>query len=54
MEAAVLGDRVAVMDHGIVQEGSAEELAAAPASAFVADFTGALGADRCARDDPTT
>ena len=42
-EAAVLGDRVAVIDGGrIVQEGTAGELAAAPASAFVADFTGAV------------
>jgi molybdate transport system ATP-binding protein len=42
-EAALLGDRVAVMDRGrVLQEGSASELAAAPASAFVADFTGAV------------
>ena len=42
-EAAVLGDRVAVMDAGrVVQAGTAGELAAAPASAFVADFTGAV------------
>jgi len=42
-EAAVLGDRVAVIDDGrIVQEGTPGELAAAPASAFVADFTGAV------------
>ncbi|MEA2142354.1 MAG: molybdate transport system ATP-binding protein [Solirubrobacteraceae bacterium] len=42
-EAAVLGDRVAVIDGGrIVQEGTAGELAASPASAFVADFTGAV------------
>jgi molybdate transport system ATP-binding protein len=42
-EAAVLGDRVAVIDGGrIVQEGTPAELAAAPASAFVADFTGAV------------
>jgi molybdate transport system ATP-binding protein len=42
-EAALLGDRVAVIDAGrIVQEGSARELAAAPASAFVADLTGAV------------
>jgi molybdopterin-binding protein len=34
---------VAVLDAGrIVQEGSARELAAAPASAFVADLTGAV------------
>jgi molybdate transport system ATP-binding protein len=42
-EAALLGDRVAVLDDGhIVQEGSARSLAAAPASAFVADLTGAV------------
>ncbi len=42
-EAAVLGDRVAVIDAGrIVQSGTAGELAAAPGSAFVADFTGAV------------
>jgi molybdate transport system ATP-binding protein len=41
-QAAVLGDSVAVIDRGqIVQRGSAAELAAAPASGFVADFTGA-------------
>jgi molybdate transport system ATP-binding protein len=42
-EATQLGDRVGVIDAGrIVQEGSATELAAAPRSAFVADFTGAV------------
>jgi molybdate transport system ATP-binding protein len=42
-EAAALGDEVAVLDGGrIIQRGSAEELAARPASAFVADFTGAV------------
>ncbi len=42
-EAALLGTRVGVIDGGrIVQEGTAAELAAAPASAFVADFTGAV------------
>jgi molybdate transport system ATP-binding protein len=42
-EAALLGDEVAVLDGGrIVQRGRAEELAARPASAFVADFTGAI------------
>jgi molybdate transport system ATP-binding protein len=42
-EAALLGDRVGVIDHGrVVQHGTAAELAAAPASAFVADFTGAV------------
>ena len=42
-EAALLGDRVGVIDGGrIVQLGTAGELAAAPASPFVADFTGAV------------
>lgn len=42
-EAAMLGDEVGVIDGGrIIQRGSASELAAAPASAFVADFTGAV------------
>ena len=42
-EAALLGDRVGVIDGGrIVQIGTAGELAAAPASPFVADFTGAV------------
>jgi molybdate transport system ATP-binding protein len=42
-EAALLGDRVAVMDGGrIVQEGAAADLGAAPATPFVADFTGAV------------
>lgn len=42
-EAALLGDRVAVMDSGrVVQEGSPAELAASPASAFVSDLTGAV------------
>ena len=42
-EAALLGDRVGVIDAGrIVQTGSAGDLAAAPASPFVADFTGAI------------
>ncbi len=52
-EAAVLGDRVAVIDSGrIVQEGTAGELAAAPASAFVADFTGAVVLTGVAREGP--
>ena len=43
LEAAQLGDRVGIVDAGrVVQEGSASELAAAPRSAFVADFTGAV------------
>jgi molybdate transport system ATP-binding protein len=42
-EAAQLGDRVGVVDAGrVVQEGTPTELAAAPRSAFVADFTGAV------------
>ena len=42
-EAALLADRIAVLDRGaVVQSGSATELAAAPASAFVADLTGAV------------
>jgi molybdate transport system ATP-binding protein len=42
-EAAVLGDEVAVLDGGrVVQRGRAEDLAARPASAFVADFAGAV------------
>jgi molybdate transport system ATP-binding protein len=42
-EAAMLGDRVGVLDRGrVVQLGSAAELAAAPASAFVADLAGAV------------
>lgn len=42
-EAAQLGDRVAIIDRGrVVQQGTPSELAAAPRSAFVADFTGAV------------
>jgi molybdate transport system ATP-binding protein len=42
-EAALLGDRVAVIDAGrVVQRGTAAELAAQPGSAFVADFAGAV------------
>jgi molybdate transport system ATP-binding protein len=42
-EAAVFGDTVAVIDAGrVVQQGSADVLAAAPATAFVADFAGAV------------
>ena len=52
-EAAVLGDRVAVIDGGrIVQQGTAGELAAAPGSAFVADFTGAVVLTGDARPGP--
>jgi molybdate transport system ATP-binding protein len=56
-EAALLGDRVAVIDGGrVLQQGSASALAAAPASAFVADFTGAVvltGAARRGQDGVT-
>jgi molybdate transport system ATP-binding protein len=42
-EGALLGDRVAVIDRGrVIQQGPAEELAATPQSAFVAEFTGAV------------
>lgn len=42
-EAATLADRIAVIDDGrVVQVGEANTLAAQPASAFVADFTGAV------------
>jgi molybdate transport system ATP-binding protein len=42
-EAALLGDEIGVIDAGrIIQRGTATELAAAPATAFVADFTGAV------------
>jgi molybdate transport system ATP-binding protein len=59
-EAAQLGDRVGIIDAGrIVQVGTSSELAAAPRSAFVADFTGAVvltgtarpGADRLTHVD---
>jgi molybdate transport system ATP-binding protein len=52
-EAALLGDRVAVLDEGrVVQEGTARELAAAPGSAFVADLTGAVVLTGDARQGP--
>jgi molybdate transport system ATP-binding protein len=42
-EGALLGDRVAVVDRGsVIQEGRPEELAAAPHSAFVAEFSGSV------------
>lgn len=42
-EAALLADEVAVMDGGrVVQRGTASQLAARPATAFVADFAGAV------------
>ena len=53
-EAATLAGDVAVLEHGhVVQRGTPRELAASPASAFVADFTGAsvlLGDARDAGD----
>ncbi|HEV7846663.1 MAG TPA: ABC transporter ATP-binding protein [Thermoleophilaceae bacterium] len=52
-EAAQLGDRVGVVDAGrIVQIGTPSELAAAPRSAFVADFTGAVVLTGSARRAP--
>jgi molybdate transport system ATP-binding protein len=42
-EAAQLADEIAVIDNGkVVQRGTADELAAQPRSAFVADFAGAV------------
>ncbi len=42
-EAALLASGLAVVDQGaIVQQGTAAEISARPASAFVADFTGAV------------
>jgi molybdate transport system ATP-binding protein len=42
-EAALLAGEVAVLERGrVVQRGTPSELAAAPASGFVADFTGAV------------
>jgi molybdate transport system ATP-binding protein len=42
-EASLLADEVAIMDSGrIVQRGTPAELADAPASPFIADFTGAV------------
>ncbi|MET0614888.1 MAG: ABC transporter ATP-binding protein [Thermoleophilaceae bacterium] len=52
-EAAQLGDRVGVIDRGhVIQEGTASQLAAAPRSAFVADFTGAVVLTGTARRGP--
>ena len=51
-EAALLAQRVAIVDRGrVLQEGSAEQLAAAPASAFVAEFTGSVVLTGRARTD---
>jgi molybdate transport system ATP-binding protein len=44
-EAALLAEEIFVMDEGrIVQQGTAAELSARPASAFVADFAGSVRA----------
>jgi molybdate transport system ATP-binding protein len=52
-EAAQLGDRVGIIDRGrVVQLGTASELAAAPGSAFVADFAGAVVLTGVARTTP--
>jgi len=52
-EAAALGDRVAIVDAGrMLQEGTPSDLAAAPRSAFVADFTGAVVLTGTARGGP--
>ena len=49
-EAALLGDEVAIVDRGrLVQRGRPRELAAQPASAFVADFLGASVIEGTAR-----
>lgn len=52
-EAALFGDRVGILDGGrIVQEAPPGELAARPASAFVAEFTGAVVLTGDARPGP--
>jgi molybdate transport system ATP-binding protein len=52
-EAAQLGDRVGIVDRGrVIQLGTPSELAAAPSSAFVADFTGAVVLTGVARRGP--
>jgi molybdate transport system ATP-binding protein len=52
-EAALLGDRVGIVDGGrVIQHGTPGELAAAPANAFVADFTGAVVLTGTARPGP--
>jgi molybdate transport system ATP-binding protein len=49
-EAALLADEIFVMDEGrIVQQGTAAELSARPASAFVADFAGSVALEGTAR-----
>jgi molybdopterin-binding protein len=53
-EAAALGDEVGILDGGrIVQQGAASQLAAEPASAFVADLTGAVVLTGHARTAPS-
>jgi molybdate transport system ATP-binding protein len=52
-DAAALANRVAVIDRGqIVQEGTPEELLAAPTSAFVADFAGVNYLNGAASEGP--
>ncbi len=52
-EAALLGGRIAVLDRGrVVQEGTPAAVSAEPASAFVADFTGAIVLRGSASADP--
>ena len=52
-EAALIGDRIAVIDRGrIVQLGTAAEISGRPRSAFVADFAGACVLTGAARRDP--
>jgi molybdate transport system ATP-binding protein len=49
-EAALLAEEIFVMDDGrIVQQGTAAELSARPASAFVADFAGSVVLEGTAR-----
>ena len=49
-EAALLAEEIFVMDEGrIVQQGTAAELSARPASAFVADFAGSVALEGTAR-----
>ena len=55
VEASLLASEVAVLDGGrVVQRGSPSELASSPASAFVADFTGAIVLTGTARPGPLT
>ncbi len=51
-EAALLADRVAIIDRGtLLQQDRPDRLAAAPASAFVAEFTGSVVLTGHARGD---